>query len=55
MGLSAAAAVALLGFAASGTVQGLIVPGLAVGTAYLVRLLTPRGTVRRGVLPPDAP
>lgn len=47
LGLCSAASVALIGFAASGSVLALIIPGLAVGLACLISLLTPHGVVRR--------
>ena len=47
MGLCSGASVALIGFAASGSALALIVPGLALGLAYLVGLFIPPGVVRR--------
>lgn len=47
LGLSSAAAVSLLGFAASGSVYGLVFPALAMVLALLSRFTSPRGMVRR--------
>jgi hypothetical protein len=47
MGLCAGASVGLLGFAATGSVLGLLFPGIALVFAYLLKLTSPRGPVRR--------
>ncbi|MBA2381467.1 MAG: hypothetical protein H0V73_05080 [Chloroflexi bacterium] len=47
LGLCAGASSALIGFAASGKIDALIVPGIAIALAWIVRLLSPRGSIRR--------
>ncbi len=47
LGLSSAAAVSLLGFAASGSGYGLVFPALALGLALLSRFSSSKGMVRR--------